>query len=104
MIISQWHVNVQFGKQKDALRIMKEWYADGVRHSNFKNTGNSRFITGYIGNSPSELIHEIEFDTVADWEASVEAMMTPQFEKYAKELAPIIVPGSHHWTVMKVVE
>src|SRR5438132_682028 len=47
MYICQWSLEIIFGKQKQALDIMKEWGAEKFRSSNFKKSKN-RVYVGHI--------------------------------------------------------
>ncbi len=104
MFICQWHINVLFGKQKEALRIMKEWAGESMSSSAFGKARSHRIIVGHIGVSASEIIHEVEFASLAEWESALSEMSQTKFQKFAESLAPLVVPGSQRWTVMKVVE
>ena len=104
MYVCQWHLNVPFGKQKEALRIMSEWATESMSSSAFKKARSHRILVGHIGVSASEIIHEVNFDSLSDWEAALGEMPQPKFQRFAQELAPYVVPGSQRWTVMKVVE
>lgn len=104
MYICQWHINVPFGKQQQALRIMQEWKSESDTSSSFQRAVSSRILVGHIGVSASEIIHEVGFKSLSDWEAALSEMPQPKFQKFSEALAPYVVPGSQRWTVMKVIE
>lgn len=104
MYCCQWTLQIVFGKQKQALEIMKEWGAEKFRSSHFKVSTNPRVMIGYIGDSPSYIIDEYTFETIADFEKALSEMGQPQFKKFSDAMAPLIVPSSQKWKIFKIVE
>ncbi len=101
--ICQWSLEIIFGKKREALDILKKWGEEKFRSSNFK-VSQSRMISGYIGASPSIIIDEYIFDSIADFEKALADMSQPQFKQYSEAIAPLIVPGSQKWTVFESIE
>jgi hypothetical protein len=60
-------------------------------------------MVGHVGASASHIVDEYCFETLADFEAALAEMGADRFRKHAERLAPLVVPGSQHWTVWKVV-
>jgi hypothetical protein len=104
MYVCQWHLDVPFGKQGQALAVMKEWGQEKVASSEFRRARSTRTLVGHIGSSPSHIIDEYVFETLADFEAALAGMPQPQFKKHSEALAPFIIPGSQRWEVLRVVE
>ncbi|MER3497918.1 MAG: hypothetical protein C4308_04425 [Chitinophagaceae bacterium] len=102
MYLCQWSLEIVFGKQKQALDIMKDWGAEKFRSSHFKKSKN-RVYVGHIGESPSLIIDEYEFEDLEDFVVALSEMSQPQFKKFAEQIAPYIVPGSQKWKVFKQV-
>ena len=102
MYICQWSLEIVFGKQKQALDIMKDWGAEKFRSSNFKNSKNKVYV-GHIGESPSLIIDEYEFQKLEDFVIALSEMGQPQFKQFSDQIAPLIVPGTQKWKVFKVV-
>jgi hypothetical protein len=102
MYICQWSLEIVFGKQKQAVDIMKEWGAEKFRSSNFKKSKN-RVYVGHIGESPSLIIDEYEFEKLEDFVSALSEMGQPQFKQYSDNIAPFIVAGSQKWKVFRVV-
>ena len=102
MYICQWSLEIIFGKQKQALDIMKEWGAEKFRSSQFKNSKN-RICVGHIGESPSLIIDEYEFVNIEDFTRALGEMSQPQFRQYSEAIAPLIIPGTQKWKVFRVV-
>ncbi len=100
--ICQWSLEIVFGKQKEAVEIMKKWGEEKFKSSNFK-LSQSRMMNGYVGASPSLIIDEYIFDSLDSFENALADMSLPQFKKYSDALAPYIVPGSQKWTIYKMI-
>ncbi len=93
---------IVFGKQREALDIMKQWGAEKFRSSHFKVSTN-RVMTGLVGESASHVIDEYVFETPADFEKALSDMSQPQFKPFAEAIAPYVVPGSQEWKIFKIV-
>ncbi len=104
MFVCQWHLDTPFGKQGQAVAIMKAWGIEKFASSEFRWAKSNRLLVGHIGSSPSHVIDEYVFETLADFEAAIQGMSQPQFRAHAEALAPFIVPGSQRWEVLRVVE
>lgn len=103
MYCCQWTLEIAFGKQKEALQLMKEWGAEKFRSSHFKVSKN-RLMTGYIGDSPSYIVDEYIFETIADFEKALSEMGQPQFKKFSEAMASLIVPASQQWKIYKIID
>lgn len=104
MLVCQWHLDIIYGKQADAIRVMRAWGAEKFASSDFRRARGTRLMAGSIGASPSHLIDEYCFDSLADFEAALAGMAAPQFRAHSDALAPFIVPGSQRWVVYRVLE
>lgn len=102
MIVCQWSLDVLYGKQQEALAVIRAWGEEKVRSSGFRKSGN-RVLTGYIGESASHIVDEYVFESLADFEAALADMGQPQFRQHSEALGPLVVPGSQKWTVYRVV-
>ena len=102
MYICQWSLEIVFGKQKQALDIMKEWGAEKFRSSHFKKSSN-RVYAGHIGESPSLIIDEYEFEQLEDFTKALSQMGQPQFKQFSEQIAPFVIPGTQKWKVFRVV-
>lgn len=104
MIACQWHLDIPYGKQAEALAVMRAWGAEKFASSEFRRARGSRLLCGLLGPSASHIVDECEFDTLADFEAALAGMSGPQFSRHFDALAPFVIPGSQHWIVYRVVE
>ncbi len=59
MFLCQWSLDIKFGRQADALNIIKEWGEEKMRSSGFKKATGCRVYTGYIGKSAAHIVDEL---------------------------------------------
>jgi hypothetical protein len=104
MLVCQWHLDILYGKQAEAVRIMRAWGAEKFASSEFRRATGSRLLAGLVGPSASHLVDEYSFESLADFEAALAGMAAPQFRAHSDALAPLIVPGSQQWVVYRVLE
>ncbi len=102
MYICQWSLEIVFGKQKEALDIMRAWGAEKFRSSRFQKSTN-RVSVGHIGASPSLILDEYVFENLEDFTVALGEMGQPQFKQYSDAIAPLIVPGTQQWKVFRVI-
>jgi hypothetical protein len=104
VLICQWHLDIIYGKQADAVRIMRAWGAEKFASSDFRLARGARLLAGLVGASASHIVDEYTFESLADFEAALASMAAPQFRAHSDALAPVIVPGSQQWVVYRVLE
>jgi len=104
MFICQWHLDIVYGKQADAVRIIRAWGADKFASSEFRRARGARLLAGFVGPSASHIVDEYTFDSLGDFETALASMAAPEFRRHSEELAPYIIPGSQHWMVYRVLE
>jgi hypothetical protein len=84
MFVCQWHLDTPFGKQGQALAIMRAWGQEKFASSEFRRARSSRVLVGHVGASPSHVVDEYLFDTLADFEEALQGMSQPQFKAHAE--------------------
>src|SRR4051812_12814654 len=104
MLICQWHLDIVYGKQAEALGVMRAWGAEKFASSEFRRARGARMLAGLVGASASHIIDEYSFESLADFEAALAGMAAPQFKSHSDALRRFIVPGSQHWVVYRVLE
>lgn len=104
MYVCQWHLDIPYGKQGEAVKIMKAWGEEKFRTSEFKRAKGTKLMVGHIGASASHIVDEYYFESLADFEAALADMTHPQFTFHSDALAPYIIPGSQEWKIFHVVE
>ena len=103
MLLCQWHLDIVYGHQADALAILRAWGVEKAASSEFRRARATRLMVGHVGVSPSLVVDEYTFDSLGDFEAALGDMGAPQFRRHSDALAPHVVPGSQRWEVYRVV-
>jgi hypothetical protein len=104
MLVCQWHLDIIYGKQADAVRIMRAWGSEKFASSEFRRARGTRLLAGLVGSSASHLVDEYLFESLADFEAALAGMAAPAFRAHSDALAPFVVPGSQQWVIYRVLE
>jgi hypothetical protein len=104
MYVCQWHLDIQYGKQAGALKIMREWAKEKFASSNFRKASGTRLMAGFIGRSASHVFDEYYFESLADFESALQDMNADRFRKFSDALAPYVLAGSQHWEIYRVIE
>lgn len=104
MLVCQWHLDVPYGKQSQALAAIRAWGKEKFASSEFRRATSARLLVGFIGDSASHIIDEYVFDSLADFEAALAGMSAPQFKPLSDALAPFVVPGSQRWQVYRILD
>ena len=104
MFVCQWHLDILYGKQADAVRVMRAWGKEKFASSEFKRATGTRLLAGMVGPSASHLVDEYWFESLADFELALAGMSAPQFRAHSDALGPFVVPGSQHWLIYRVLE
>lgn len=104
MLICQWHLDILYGKQGEAVKVMRAWGAEKFASSEFRLARGARLSAGLVGASASHLVDEYWFDSLADFEAALAGMAAPRFKAHSDALSPFVVPGSQHWVIYRVLD
>jgi hypothetical protein len=104
MFLCQWSLDIVFGRQKQALDIIKQWGAEKMRISQFSLSSNNRVYVGYVGKSAAKIFDEYVFKNLDDFESALGDMGKAEFKKFAEAIAPLIVPGTQKWNIYKLIE
>ena len=103
MYVCQWHLDIIYGKQGDALKVMRAWGNQKMATSEFKRAQSTRLLAGFVGPSASHVIDEYVFESIADFELALAGMKQPEFKAHSDALAPFIVSGSQHWEILRIL-
>jgi hypothetical protein len=99
-IIARFSFDVPFGKKADLLKLHKKW--EGLeRELGFPK---AETLIGSIGAPESRFEINYRFDNLAALEAVWGKLNDPRMPEYQKEMAPLIVPGSHRWEIFRIQE
>lgn len=103
MILCEWHIDIPFGRQAEAVALLMAWNSAKFEHTEFRRVRAHRLLAGHVGVSPSHLVDAYTFESLADFEAALASLSHPALKPHAEAVMPLIVPGSQHWRVLRVV-
>lgn len=103
MLVCQWHLDIPYGKQGEAVRVMTAWGKEKLASSEFRRCKGTRLMAGIVGESASHIVDEYLFESLADFESALAGMGQPQFKSHSDALAPLIIPGSQRWVVFRII-
>ena len=103
MYLCQWSLDIKFGKQKQALNVIKAWGEEKMKSSGFAKAKNCRVYAGHVGESAAHIVDEYVFESLKDFEDALGGMSQSQFKSFAEELAKYIIDGSQKWTIHRIV-
>lgn len=103
MFLCQWSLDIVFGKQSEALAIIKAWGEEKMRSSRFSLSEKNRVYAGYAGESAAHIVDEYVFKNLEDFQNALSDMGKQEFKKFAEQIAPLIVPASQKWNIYRIV-
>jgi hypothetical protein len=104
MFIASWQFDMKYGTREEATRLMKELNAS-MPASGWK-AKRTRTLMGSIGAPESRMVFEHEFASLADLEASWDALHKngEQFRKMVSQMKGFIVDGTPRWEIYRVID
>jgi hypothetical protein len=103
MFLCQWSLDILFGRQGEALKIIGEWGAQKMKSSQFSRSTNNRVYVGYIGESAAHIVDEYVFQNLEDFQLALADMGKPEFKQFAEAIAPLIVPATQKWNIYRII-
>lgn len=99
-IIARFSFDVPFGKKADLIRLMKKWEP----MSQELGFPKPQVLIGSIGAPESRVEFNHTFANLSTLEAVWAKLNDPRMVEYQNDMAPFIVPASHHWQVFRIQE
>lgn len=88
------------GRRDESVKVAKEFLADLLQETGGKN---GRVLSASIGPSDSTVVMEMEHDTLASFEQSLEKTNSwSKMSTYGPKLAELTVPGSHRFEIYRI--
>jgi hypothetical protein len=103
MFLCQWSFDIVFGKQAEAMDIIRQWGAEKMKSFAFSRSTGGRVYCGYAGRSASHIVDEYVFSSLADFEEALKGMAQPQFKAFAERISSVIVPGTQKWEIFRIL-
>jgi hypothetical protein len=99
-IIARFSFDVPFGKKAELFQLEKKWTPLAESFGFPK----PQVLVASIGAPESRVELNHRFDSLAALEAVWAKLGDPRMADYQREMAPLIVPGSHRWEVYRIQE
>jgi hypothetical protein len=100
-IIARFSFDVPFGRKDDLFRLTAKWKML-EKELGFPTP---QRLVGSVGVPESRLESNYRFESLAALEATfAKVAKDPRVMEYQKDMAPLIVPGSHRWDIFRVQE
>jgi hypothetical protein len=102
MFIAAWKFDMKWGTRDETMRLMKEF--ESTEQKGWKSTS-TRVLVGSIGAPESRVVVEHSFESLADLEASWEALHKNAdfFTRWVSQARNVILDGSPRWEIYRVV-
>lgn len=104
MFACQWHFDIPFGTQKEALEIVRQYGEAMSKSLGMPQMQNERVMVGHIGPSPSHVVVESIVSSLAEWEKMMQDVGSGKYQEFATKMQKFIVPGSQRWEVYRIVQ
>jgi hypothetical protein len=93
-------MKVAFGQRSATVAIIKKIYARAEKEINVKPI---RILTGSIGPSDQMIVVESVHETLASFEAEIEAFNNwPGMAEFGEQFGSMILPGSTHFEAFRI--
>lgn len=104
MFIAAWSFDTKYGTREQTLRLLRE-QKGGVPAPGWR-ARNTRVLAGSIGAPESRFVLQHEFDTLADLEASWDALHAQgeKFNAMVGQLKNVVIDGSPRWEIYRVID
>jgi hypothetical protein len=105
MFVAAWSFDFQFGTRDEATSTLKEFQSTMTKGPGWRGK-RSRVLLGSIGAPESRITIEHEFESLADLEASWDALHrnSDMFRGWVTKMKSVVVPGSARWEIHRVLE
>ncbi|HEY9841572.1 MAG: hypothetical protein ACAI44_40545 [Candidatus Sericytochromatia bacterium] len=103
MFVARWSVDIRFGHKDEALVLMRKWQDEVGKQAGWEES-NLRILNGSVGVAESRLEYELQVGSLAELEQIwAKLPEIPSHRQFGKDLEPLIVSGSNHWQIFRVV-
>lgn len=98
VIIARFSFDVPFGKKSALMQVIKKW----LPFDEDAGFPKPQIQEGSIGVPESRMEFNYRFESLAVLEDAWANLDDPRMPELQKEMAPLVVPGSHRWEVFRV--
>lgn len=103
MMIARWSIDAKFGYKQEVVDLMQRWLREIAPKIGF-SAGKTRLFTGSVGALEATVQTEQVINDLAELdEAWAKLAQIPEHSKWSKELEPLVVSGTSHWEIFRVL-
>jgi hypothetical protein len=100
-IIARFSFDVPFGRKEEMFRL-EDRFQEMSEKLGFPRP---QVLIGSIGAPESRVEFNHRFESLAALEATfAKVAQEPRMAEFQREMAPLVVPGSHRWEILRVRE
>lgn len=104
MMIARWSCEAKFGMKAEALALLKEWQ-EQIGAQVGMESSRLRTITGSVGAKEALIQDEFEIENLTELDDFFSKIAQVKMHAdWGKKMSEVIVSGSTHWQVFRVVE
>lgn len=104
MFVARWIVDIRFGKSNDFVTRINQWYDEVGEKVGLSRDG-LRVANGSIGAKESRFEFDYTIESMEKLQGMWDEMSKLEAHaKFGSDLEPLVVPGSSHWEVFRIIE
>ena len=104
MMIARWSCEAKFGMKAEALALLKEWQ-EQIGAQVGMESSRLRTITGSVGAKEALIQDEFEIENLTELDDFFSKIAQVKMHTdWGKKMSEVIVSGSTHWQIFRVVE
>ena len=102
MIVARWHVKARFGMKGQVIEKIKQWWETIGR--DIGRTDHA-LMTGSVGAEEALVTVDVRVRDMAELQQQWDALAEhKEHQRFSAELEPLIVSGSTHWEIFRVID
>lgn len=104
MMIARWSCEAKFGMKSEALALLKEWQ-EQIGAQVGMEASRLRTITGSVGAKEALIQDEFMIDNLTELDDFFSKIARVKMHAdWGRKMSEVIVSGSTHWQVFRVIE
>jgi cyclopropane fatty-acyl-phospholipid synthase-like methyltransferase len=104
MMIARWHFQAVFGQKDEAIRLSKEW-DEQIGAQTDLDMETVRMLSGSVGAREAEVQIEFQINGLGELQDFFDKIAgIKMHEDWGKRMSEVIVSGSTHWQVFRLLD
>ncbi len=103
MMIARWSIDARFGYKQEVVDLMQHWLREIGPQVGFR-ADKTRLFTGSVGALEATVQTEHAIESLSELDdAWAKLAKNEEHRKWGKKLEPLVVSGTSHWEVFRVL-